>query len=103
MIDKQFFIFFLFFVIYIIFQFLFIIFVCKIGFRLYLVVIIVLWGVVMIGMGFVVNWEQMVGMRFFFGVLEVGFFFSVVYFLSIWYIRCKLILCYYYGENFVLI
>lgn len=43
----------------------------------------------MIGMGFVKNYGQLVGMRAILGVLEAGFFPSCVYLLSTWYTRCK--------------
>lgn len=102
MIDKQSLISLLFFVTYIIFQPPSTILVRKIGPRLHLAAITVLWGAVMIGMGFVVNWEQMAGMRLLLGVLEAGFFPSAVYLLSTWYTRCKSILCYHHGENFAL-
>ena len=52
-------------------------------------VITILWGGVMIGMGFVQKWDQMAAMRVLLGFLEAGFFPSCVYLLSTWYTRCK--------------
>ncbi|KAK0673657.1 major facilitator superfamily domain-containing protein [Cercophora samala] len=77
----------LFFVTYIVFQPPSTILVRKIGPRMHLAVITILWGAVMIGMGFVENWQQMAGMRLLLGVLEAGFFPSAVYLLSTWYTR----------------
>ena len=42
-----------------------------------------------IGMGFVQRWEQLVALRAILGVLEAGFFPSSVYLLSTWYTRCE--------------
>jgi MFS family permease len=61
----------------------------KIGPRIHLALIVILWGGCMIGMGFVANWEQMAALRVVLGVLEAGFFPSCVYLLSTWYTRCK--------------
>jgi len=76
-----------FFVTYIIFQPPSTIIVRKIGPRVHLAVITLLWGSCMIGMGFVKNWEQMAGLRVLLGFLEAGFFPSCVYLLSTWYTR----------------
>ncbi|KAL2268368.1 hypothetical protein VTJ83DRAFT_3214 [Remersonia thermophila] len=59
----------------------------KVGPRIHLAMITILWGGVMIGMGFVKTWEQMTAMRLLLGVLEAGFFPSSVYLLSTWYTR----------------
>lgn len=76
-----------FFVTYIIFQPPSTIIIRKIGPRLHLALITILWGGCMIGMGFVTDWLQMSGMRILLGVLEAGFFPSSVYLLSTWYTR----------------
>ncbi|KAL2163455.1 hypothetical protein VTH06DRAFT_5513 [Thermothelomyces fergusii] len=77
----------IFFVTYIIFQPPSTVIVRKIGPRLHLAVITILWGSCMIGMGFVKNWGQMAGLRVLLGFLEAGFFPSCVYLLSTWYTR----------------
>jgi MFS family permease len=43
----------------------------------------------MIGMGFISNWIQLLGLRVVLGALEAGFFPICVYLLSTWYIRCR--------------
>lgn len=45
-----------------------------IGVRNQLVTISVAWGAVMLGMGFVTNWIQLLVCRVLLGVLEAGFF-----------------------------
>ncbi|KAK4124656.1 general substrate transporter [Parathielavia appendiculata] len=76
-----------FFVTYIIFQPPSTVIVRKIGPRIHLAIITLLWGAVMVGMGFVKTWEEMAGMRVLLGFLEAGFFPSCVYLLSTWYTR----------------
>ncbi|RFU80817.1 phthalate transporter [Trichoderma arundinaceum] len=76
-----------FFTTYIVFQPPSTILIRKIGPRLHLAFITLLWGAVMIGMGFVKNFEQLAAMRTVLGVLEAGFFPSCVYLLSTWYTR----------------
>jgi MFS family permease len=71
-----------FFVTYIIFQFPATIVIKKLGPKPFLSSITLLWGAVMIGMGFVKNWEQMMGLRMVLGVFEAGFFPGAVYLLS---------------------
>jgi sugar phosphate permease len=61
----------------------------KIGPRIHLAAITLLWGACMTGMGFVKRWDQMAGLRVLLGVLEAGFFPSCVYLLSTWYTRCE--------------
>jgi Sugar phosphate permease len=78
-----------FFVTYVIFQPPSTVICRKIGPRLHMSVITVLWGGVMIGMGFIPTWGGMTAMRLILGVLEAGFFPSCVYLLSTWYTRCK--------------
>ncbi|KAL1899217.1 hypothetical protein Sste5346_003140 [Sporothrix stenoceras] len=77
----------LFFVPYILLQPPSTVIVRRIGPRIHLAVITLLWGSVMIGMGFVKSWKVMAGLRVILGVLEAGFFPSCVYLLSTWYTR----------------
>lgn len=56
---------------YIIFQFPSTVIVRKLGPRVHLAGITVLWGVVMIGMGFVKQWTDLVALRLVLGILEV--------------------------------
>lgn len=79
----------LFFVTYTIFQPPSTIIIRKVGPRIHLAVITLLWGAVMIGMGFVKEWGQLAALRLILGILEAGFFPSCVYLLSTWYPRCK--------------
>jgi hypothetical protein len=44
----------------------------KIGPRIHLAAITLLWGACMVGMGFVKNWEEMAGLRVLLGFLEAG-------------------------------
>jgi MFS family permease len=48
-----------------------------------------LWGAVMIGMGFVKKFPQLAALRAVLGFFEAGFFPSCVYLLSTWYTRCE--------------
>ena len=59
------------------------------GPRIFLSAITILWGSVMIGMGFVKEWTQLAVLRLILGILEAGFFPSCVYLLSTWYPRCE--------------
>ena len=77
-----------FFTTYIVFQPPSTIIVRKIGPRLHLSSITTLWGAVMIGMGFVNDWQGLAALRIVLGILEAGFFPSCVYLLSTWYTRC---------------
>ncbi|TWU77642.1 hypothetical protein ED733_008056 [Metarhizium rileyi] len=76
-----------FFVTYIIFQPPSTILVRAIGPRVHLATITLLWGGVMIGMGFVKNFPQLAALRAVLGLFEAGFFPSCVYLLSTWYTR----------------
>ncbi|KAI1264397.1 major facilitator superfamily domain-containing protein [Xylariaceae sp. FL1019] len=77
----------LFFVTYVLFQPPSTVLCRKIGPRIHLSFITASWGVVMIGFGFVKNWETLAGLRLLLGVFEAGFFPSAVYLLSTWYTR----------------
>jgi MFS family permease len=76
-----------FFATYIVFQPPATIIVRKLGPRNFLSIIVVAWGAVMIGMGFVKNFESLAALRVVLGILEAGFFPSCVYLLSTWYTR----------------
>jgi MFS family permease len=46
----------------------------KLGPRIFLPAITLLWGITMIGFGFVKNWTDLIGLRLVLGVFEAGFF-----------------------------
>ncbi|ORY63356.1 major facilitator superfamily transporter [Pseudomassariella vexata] len=77
----------LFFVTYVIFQPPSTVIVRKLGPRYHIAIITLLWGCVMIGMGFVKDYGQLAACRVLLGILEAGFFPSCVYLLSTWYTR----------------
>ncbi|KAF8625353.1 hypothetical protein AX15_005429 [Amanita polypyramis BW_CC] len=52
--------------------------------------ITVAWGMVVISMGFVKNFRQLVVTRLFLGMAESGLFPGIVYYLTFWYPRYKL-------------
>ncbi|GAA6059480.1 hypothetical protein JCM10212_002223 [Sporobolomyces blumeae] len=62
----------------------------KIGPRIHLSAITILWGAVMLGMAFVKDWKQLLACRFLLGFLESGFFPGCVYLISTWYTRHEL-------------
>ncbi|KAG7138693.1 putative transporter like protein [Verticillium longisporum] len=76
-----------FFIPYILFQPPSTIIVRKLGPRIHLAGICLMWGSVMIGMGFSQNFTHLAVCRVLLGVLEAGFFPSCVYLLSTWYTR----------------
>ena len=78
-----------FFIPYIIFQPPSTVLVRKLGPRLHLSLVTLLWGAVMIGMGFAQDFTTISALRAVLGVLEAGFFPACVYLLSTWYTRCK--------------
>ncbi|PGH07061.1 hypothetical protein AJ80_08074 [Polytolypa hystricis UAMH7299] len=59
----------------------------KIGPRIFLPGICLLWGAVIIGFGFAKDWPTLVGLRLVLGILEAGYFPGCVYLLSTWYTR----------------
>jgi MFS transporter, ACS family, DAL5 transporter family protein len=61
----------------------------KVGPRPFLAAITLFWGVVMIGMGFTKNFDQLAALRIVLGIFEAGFFPGCVYLLSTWYTRCR--------------
>ncbi|KAL5052175.1 hypothetical protein BDW71DRAFT_193582 [Aspergillus fruticulosus] len=52
-------------------------------------IIMVLWGICMMSMGFVHNWSGLMAARWFLGLTEAGLFPGVGYFLSCWYKRSE--------------
>ncbi|KAM0790156.1 hypothetical protein ACM66B_005475 [Microbotryomycetes sp. NB124-2] len=59
----------------------------KLGCRNWLSFIVVAWGAVMLGMGFVNKWEELAACRVLLGLLEAGFFPGCVFLISCWYTR----------------
>lgn len=78
-----------FFTTYITFQPISTILARALGPRAYFTGITMLCGGIVIGMGFLSHWGQMVALRVILGALDAGFFPSCVYLLSTWYTRCK--------------
>ncbi|OLN92772.1 High-affinity nicotinic acid transporter 2 [Colletotrichum chlorophyti] len=76
-----------FFTTYITFQPISVIIARTIGPRAYFTGITMLCGGVVIGMGFLTDWGQMVALRVILGALDAGFYPSCVYLLSTWYTR----------------
>lgn len=73
-----------FFVTYVLFQPPSTVLCRKIGPRVYLSVITLLWGILMIGMGFANSWTTLTGLRVILGVLEV----RLTYTRRPWNIAC---------------
>lgn len=64
----------IFFITYVIFQPPVTVLCRKIGPRIFLPGIYLLWGVVIIGFGFAENWATLVGLRLILGLMEAGFY-----------------------------
>ncbi|KAL1959898.1 hypothetical protein VTO42DRAFT_566 [Malbranchea cinnamomea] len=79
-----------FFVTYVVFQPFATAVIRKIGPRIFISALVVSWGAILIGFGFVKNWHQMTALRALLGVMEAGFFPGTVYLLSCWYSRYEL-------------
>lgn len=62
----------------------------KIGPRIFLPTITLLWGATMISFGLVKKWADLVPLRLILGSFEAGFFPSCAYLLSCWYPRYEL-------------
>ncbi|KAG8834711.1 hypothetical protein FRC17_007617 [Serendipita sp. 399] len=77
----------IFFVPYIIFELPSNIVVRRVGCARWLGSIVLAWGIVMLGMGFVKHWWQLAICRALLGLLEAGFFPACAYLISTWYIR----------------
>ncbi|KAI6141904.1 MFS general substrate transporter [Pisolithus tinctorius] len=52
--------------------------------------IMFIWGILMMSMGFVKSYPQLVAIRFLLGIAEAGFFPGVAFFLTMWYPKYKL-------------
>ncbi|OJJ53793.1 hypothetical protein ASPSYDRAFT_186884 [Aspergillus sydowii CBS 593.65] len=59
----------------------------KIGPRIFLPGICILWGCVIIGFGFSQEWTTLLALRLILGIFEAGYFPGCVYLLSTWYTR----------------
>ena len=77
-----------FFITYILLQSVMIITCRKVGPRYFLPSICFVWGCVIIGAGFVPDWQTLLGVRLILGVLESGYFPGCLYLISTWYTRC---------------
>ncbi|KAJ8695342.1 hypothetical protein PTI98_007947 [Pleurotus ostreatus] len=77
----------IFFVPYILFELPSNVLIRKAGAARWIGSITTLWGIVMIGMGFVKTWWELVICRALLGVLEAGFFPACTYIISTWYVR----------------
>lgn len=62
----------------------------KVGPRIFLPLIVILWGATMIGFGFVKKWSDLIPLRLILGIFEAGFFPGCAYLLSCWYPRYEL-------------
>ncbi|PGH15941.1 hypothetical protein AJ79_02108 [Helicocarpus griseus UAMH5409] len=79
-----------FFITYVVFQPPMTVMCRKIGPRIFLPGICLLWGAVVIGLGFSKNWTTMVALRVILGILEAGYFPGCVYVLSTWYAKFEM-------------
>ncbi|KAJ5996276.1 hypothetical protein N7522_007936 [Penicillium canescens] len=79
-----------FFITYTVFQIPATVIIRKVGPRLFIASIVLVWGAVMISFGFVPNWQTMAGLRIILGALEAGMYPGSVYLLSTWYPRYEL-------------
>ncbi|KAL8276094.1 hypothetical protein RQP46_011509 [Phenoliferia psychrophenolica] len=77
----------IFFVPYIIFELPSNILLRKLGARNHITAIVLMWGAVMTGMGFVKNWHQLLALRAVLGVFEAGFFPACLFLITCWYKR----------------
>lgn len=62
----------------------------KLGPRVFLPSIVIIWGAVMICFGFVKEWHTLIPLRLLLGIFEAGFFPGSAYLLSCWYQRYEL-------------
>ncbi|CAK7226478.1 hypothetical protein SEUCBS140593_006253 [Sporothrix eucalyptigena] len=79
-----------FFAPYVAFQFPASVLVRKVGPRMFLSSIVLCWGIVMIGFGFVKNWKSLIPLRAIVGAFESGCFPGQYYLISSWYSRYDL-------------
>ncbi|KIX98587.1 uncharacterized protein Z520_05888 [Fonsecaea multimorphosa CBS 102226] len=80
----------LFFITYVIVQPIAVALLRKIGPQIFLPTIVLLWGMLLIGFGFVHYWYQLLPLRIVLGMLEGGFLPGCVYLMSTWYVRHEL-------------
>jgi len=59
----------------------------KLGARIWISCIVVSFGAVTLGMGYVKNWQQLVVLRVLLGATEAGFFPAAAFLISTWYTR----------------
>lgn len=62
----------------------------KLGPRIFLPTIVILWGATMVCFGFVKTWTDLLPLRLVLGIFEAGFFPGCAYLLSCWYPRYEL-------------
>ncbi|OAG43492.1 hypothetical protein AYO21_02429 [Fonsecaea monophora] len=79
-----------FFIPYVLFQAPMTLLTRKVGARLFLSTITLLWAGLLVGMGFVKEWDQLAGCRVILGALEAGYFPGAVYLLTCWYCRYEI-------------
>jgi MFS family permease len=80
----------IFFITYVALQASATVFLRKVGPRIFLPTIALLWGATMIGFGFVKSWTQLIPLRLVLGIFEAGFAPGCAYLLSCWYPRYDL-------------
>lgn len=80
----------LFFITYVLIQPIAVALLRKIGPRIFIPTIVLLWGMLLIGFGFIRYWYQLLPLRVVLGMLEGGFLPGCVYLMSTWYIRHEL-------------
>ncbi|KAL8778794.1 MAG: hypothetical protein Q9194_001792 [Teloschistes cf. exilis] len=76
-----------FFATYVSFQPLAAVLIRKIGPRVFLSTISLLWGITVMGFGFVNKYKDMVGLRVVLGIFESGIYPGIAFLLSTWYTR----------------
>ncbi|KAI5369235.1 putative major facilitator superfamily, MFS transporter superfamily [Septoria linicola] len=62
----------------------------RVGPRIFLPTITILWGATMVTFAFIKEWQQMIPLRLVLGIFEAGFFPGCAYLLSCWYPRYEL-------------
>ncbi|KAL8287131.1 hypothetical protein RQP46_003583 [Phenoliferia psychrophenolica] len=77
----------IFFIPYIIFELPANIMIRKLGARNHITTIVIAWGAVMTGMGFVTDWRQLLALRAVLGMFEAGFFPACLFLITCWYTR----------------
>ncbi|KAF4973997.1 hypothetical protein FZEAL_9065 [Fusarium zealandicum] len=62
----------------------------KVGARIFLPLITLIWGILLVGFGFPKDWQALAGLRFILGILEAGFLPCCLFLISTWYTRYDL-------------